>query len=640
LQSEERYRNVVEDQTEFICRFSPKGNLTFVNDAYCRYFGLDKDSCIGLPHTVRIPPEDRGLMQQHLSVLTPHHPVAIIEHRIVMPSGEIRWQRWNDRAIYDRDGTIIEFQSVGRDTTDRMVADEKLKRTNEELAAAYEQMTAVDEELRANFEELSKSQQALQQSEERYRNVVEDQTEFICRFRPDGTHHFVNDAYCRYFGLSREDILNNRFVPQMPEEDQEIVRSHFRSLTQENPVGWVVHRIIMPDGSVRWHRWNDRAIFDRNGSVTEYLSVGRDITEQKTIELELLRKNEELMIVAAEFNDLYNRAPCGYHSLAPDGLITRINDTELSWLGRSRYDVVGSKTFSDLLTEGSRDIFRQDFTTLIDGGTARGGEVEIVRNDGTVLPVLYSITAERDPAGTIIAANMTLFDNSEQKAAELSIQKANEKLNMLSMITRHDILNQLTGLRAFLELSRPMVHEGQALAYLDRVDEAADVIGRQIEFTRYYQNIGIQSPDWRDLAKTIRNSAAQAPLEKIAFRNVAPGLEVYADPLIERVFYNLIDNSLRHGQFVSSIAITAEETDNGVLITYKDDGIGITAEDKAKLFRKGFGKHSGLGLFLSREILAITSITITEAGEPDNGVQFEIVVPKGKYRFSAPAPAA
>jgi PAS domain S-box-containing protein len=135
------------------------------------------------------------------------------------------------------------------------------------------------------------AQERIRESEQRYRNIVEDQTEFICRFRPDGTHVFVNEAYCRYFSLTREDIIGHRFRPDIPLEDRKRLVRFFRTLTVDHPVDIIEHRIIMPDGSVRWQRWSDRAIFDGSGAVIEYQSVGRDTTEKKEAE-EALRKNE------------------------------------------------------------------------------------------------------------------------------------------------------------------------------------------------------------------------------------------------------------------------------------------------------------------------------------------------------------
>ena len=131
--SEQRYRDVVEDQTEFICRFLPDGRLSFVNEAYCSYFGLNREECFGRRHSVILPPEDIKKMKDHLAALTVEHPVALITHRIVLQSGEIRWHRWSDRALFNTLGDVIEYQSVGRDITSQKEIETQLKNYKETL---------------------------------------------------------------------------------------------------------------------------------------------------------------------------------------------------------------------------------------------------------------------------------------------------------------------------------------------------------------------------------------------------------------------------------------------------------------------------------------------------------------------------
>ncbi len=143
--------------------------------------------------------------------------------------------------------------------------------------------------LRQNYDELVKSQELLKASEMKYRNVIEDQTEFISRFLPDGTHVFANEAYCRYFGMKRDEIIGHRFRPKIPVEDKERLRVFFVSLSPDHPTDTIENRIIMPDGTLRWQRWSDRAIFDPSGTVTEYQAVGRDITEEKATKAALER---------------------------------------------------------------------------------------------------------------------------------------------------------------------------------------------------------------------------------------------------------------------------------------------------------------------------------------------------------------
>ncbi|MCK4269801.1 MAG: response regulator, partial [Methanogenium sp.] len=178
-----------------------------------------------------------------------------------------------------------------------------------ELNTAYKHMQAAFEKAKASEEALSVQNKRLEKSEERYRNVVEGQTELISRFLPHGTHVFVNEAYCRYFGKRREEIMGHRFLPSIPSEDQELVKNHFAFLTLIHPVDTIEHRIIMPDGEVRWQSWSDRAIFDEKGTVIEYQSVGRDITDLKIAEAAVRQKlefEETLAATISRFTGIYD----------------------------------------------------------------------------------------------------------------------------------------------------------------------------------------------------------------------------------------------------------------------------------------------------------------------------------------------
>jgi PAS domain S-box-containing protein len=524
--SEERYRSVVEDQTEFICRFSPDGKLSFVNDAYCRYFNLDREDCIGKPHTVVLPPEDISLMEEQLSQLSPANPVAAIDHRIIMPSGEVRWQHWSDRAIFDHTGKIIEYQSVGRDTTRQKNAEEKLKlayeelnvayeqltateeelrqnydelgKSQTELHSAYEQLTATEEELRQNYDELSKSQQDLIRSEERYRNVVEDQTEFICRFTQEGKLTFVNDAYCRYFNLDRADCIGKPHTVVLPPEDISLMEEQLSQLSPANPVAAIDHRIIMPSGEVRWQHWSDRAIFDHAGKIIEYQSVGRDITDRKRV--------------------------------------------------------------------------------------------------------------------------------------EQALDESNKKLNLLSNITRHDILNQLTVLQGSLGLLELEIANPDQRRLISKAIQSSDVIRGQISFTQQYQDIGVQKPRWQNLHSAVMTVCMDDGFTNVSIDHHLEAWEVYADPLLRTVFLNLFENAEMHGGKVTRIAVNGTETPEGLVITVDDDGDGIAPDHKERIFRKGIGKHTGLGLFLVQEVLGITGISIRETGEFGKGARFELHVPMGIYR--------
>ena len=140
-------------------------------------------------------------------------------------------------------------------------------------------------------EEQRTKEQALRFSEARYRAVVEDQTELICRFLPDGTYTFVNDAYCRYFQRSREELLGYSFWSFIPPEGHGAAREFLASITPERPIATREHEVLAPDGDLRWQQWRDRGFFDDQGRVVDYQAVGRDITERKHAE-QMLRENE------------------------------------------------------------------------------------------------------------------------------------------------------------------------------------------------------------------------------------------------------------------------------------------------------------------------------------------------------------
>jgi|LGVF01.2.fsa_nt_gb PAS domain S-box-containing protein len=152
--------------------------------------------------------------------------------------------------------------------------------------------------------EKQRDERELRESEVRYKAIVEDQTELICRFRPDGTMTFVNEAYVRYMGISPEDVIGDISMSRIPDEDQDVIDKHFSSLSQEHPVVTYEHRILQPDGSTSWQQLSARALYDENDSLYEYQTVGRDITRRKEAEAELLHRHHIVLALSKAGEDL------------------------------------------------------------------------------------------------------------------------------------------------------------------------------------------------------------------------------------------------------------------------------------------------------------------------------------------------
>lgn len=231
--------------------------------------------------------------------------------------------------------------------------------------------------------------------------------------------------------------------------------------------------------------------------------------------------------------------------------------------------------------------------------------------------------------GEVTGAIESIRDFTERRMLEDSLKQLNKKLNLMSSITRHDILNNITVCLGYLELSKQQSPHPDMQKLIAVLESNIGAIQSQIAFTRVYQDLGVAAPVWQDLGELLKKCSAA---QKIPVISAITDLEVYADPLIGKVFYNLYDNAVRHGEHVTEIHVRAEEGGKDIVIIWEDDGVGVLRDEKEKIFDRGFGRNTGLGLFLVREILGITGISIHENGEPGKGARFEILLPSGSYR--------
>jgi signal transduction histidine kinase len=135
------------------------------------------------------------------------------------------------------------------------------------------------------------------------------------------------------------------------------------------------------------------------------------------------------------------------------------------------------------------------------------------------------------------------------------------------------------------------------------------------------------------LGDVLEKAKAAMTSQTIGYNFQTMGLRVYSDLMLERMFFNLMENSQRHGRNVNNIWVDVHERGTSKIIVYRDDGIGISQEDKGKIFNMGFGSNTGLGLYAAREILGITGMAITENGAEGKGVRFEIEVPRGGWKL-------
>jgi len=330
----------------------------------------------------------------------------------------------------------------------------------------------------------------LAKSEARYRNVVEDQTEFISRCTPDGTYVFVNQAYCRYFGVKEEDIIGNKFQPHIFPGDLPRIVAYFASLTWDNPVGSIDQRTVMPDGEIRWQRWSNRAVFTGDGTLVEIQSVGRDITETKQAE-EALQESEK------KFRNLVDLAQEGIWAVDTDYVTTYVNPKMCALLGYTQDEMIGTSLFSyisdvQVQKEGMIHLKRQMH------GIREEFEFAFWNKNGEVINVSLSAGSIRDEQGRVSGALAVVMDITRQKKLQeneqIALKRIEENIHQMAVLN-DQIRNPLTIISVLCEQDNPE-HGEQMQAQVSRIDELVREVDRGFvlslkirDFLREYHDI-------------------------------------------------------------------------------------------------------------------------------------------------------
>jgi signal transduction histidine kinase len=248
----------------------------------------------------------------------------------------------------------------------------------------------------------------------------------------------------------------------------------------------------------------------------------------------------------------------------------------------------------------------------------------------TALVIGYLVTRLSGRIGGQIDGTNALLVETQNE-----LKQANEKLHVLGSITRHDVLNRLAVVLGRLELLQKESKDKETQKQISQSLASAQAIEKIIQFTGEYQKIGVGGPMWIDVEDAFREAVRGVDLEKVSTSSEVPGIELLADRMFEKVLANLVDNSLRHGKNLKTMRLHHRKDDDGLVLVYEDDGGGLSEDDKANLFKRGHGKHTGLGMFLSKEILEFSGMSIRETGKTGVGARFEIKVPADKFRLRA-----
>jgi hypothetical protein len=572
-------------------------NDPFLTKKYLFIDLRDEDYGADMSLIIEIVYDDALIIQSQQHLIAFHLLVAIfgLMLGIVGAYGVSRYLTRPIAQIADDTDTIA------RGNLDHRIA----STTGREFGVLEQSINSLVLYLKGTIQQLQLSESKLRESEERYRGVVESQSEFITRFRPDGTITFANEAYCRYFDLDNCTIPGQKFIPSIPDDDRRRLDARFSELSPEHPDFFIEHRVIMPDGEIRWHQWSDRAIFGPDGTIIEYQSVGRDITEKRQIEQDLTESERR-------FRDLATLLPQVIFEVDVTGKITYVNQPAYQIFGYSPDDLEnGMNIFQIILPEEHEQAFR-NFKNSLDGMKNEGAEYHMVRKDGsTLVTMVYSSPILKED--TVIGIRGILVDITELKQVEGDIRKLNEELeNRVAERTRdletanreldsfsysvsHDLRAPLRAIDGF---SMILLHEHattlpkEVTSYLEKIRENTLRMGVLIDDLLNFSRMS-RLPLNRFLVDP--SSIAREAYDEFRLETMGRKIDLTiqempacsADPaLLYQVYTNLLSNALKFTRTrdIAMIEIGSFVKEGKLVFYVKDNGIGFDMKYSQKLF--------------------------------------------------------
>ena len=360
----------------------------------------------------------------------------------------------------------------------------------------------------------------------------------------------------------------------------------------------------------------------------------RSDTELRNNLEELKRKREELAESEEKFRSIYNTLIDLYFQTDLDGTILMASPSLKTIAGWEPEELLGTNVQELYPDEYQR---KNLLTELLKKGAVRNYLIQLKNKDGRYIDASLNCHIVSDSGGNPVRIEGTIRDFTERKTAEDALVLAKKKLGLLNTVTFQDIQNAVFSLNGYFQLQQQQPLDGTLQGYLNKEMEIVGTISDSLKFAGQYQSMGLSPPRWENVHHAFLYGISHLNLSAFTRTIRIEGLEIYADPMLENVFFTLAENVVMYAKTADGISLTYAEDPEGLILFFSDNGPGILPAMKEKIFERHYEKKRGMGLFLAREILSITGIAIHETGNPGTGARFEIRVPKGGYRFGPPA---
>jgi PAS domain S-box-containing protein len=487
--------------------------------------------------------------------------------------------------------------------------------------------------------------------------LLDDEIEYVVRRTAEGITRYVNEPYCRAVGKTREELIGRSFKPLVSPEDADRIRAHIVGLSVKFPVGTIEYKVVMANGELRYQRWQDRVVFNVRGEPDTINSFGIDITEQvlaarklknaqETLEESIVHRTEELRGVNRQlYSEIAQRERMEEQLLLAQFAMDKATDM-VFWISRNariryandivseslRYtkDELQNSLFGDIVPAYSLAEWDALWDELKNGGQVFR-ELNIVKKDGTRIPAEVRLTYLEYRGKEFVYCSSR--DLSERTRMDRALKEANKKLSISTSIARHDIQNKITVLLAYLGRTKKAVRDPLLLDYLNRQELAAKAIRAEINLTRDFKDMGVRPPEWQSLPDVVTAAVGRYEHKPVRFVTDLPAVEIFADGGLDRVFDRLFEKSLERSLGNTGIRIHSWIKDGALCLILEDNGPGFLPGEKSQLFELQADGIGNRELFIAREILSLTGISLMEDGEPGKGARFKIRIPDGYYRF-------